>query len=99
MSQLTLDNSHKFTRPIIAFWESLKNGRGYYFPRNWNYLGQSLTLVYYTCFSKPAMHVDDCFKFKWHIILNITILESYNQQNFALNAIWMIISNATSFEA
>ena len=28
----------------------------------------SLTLVYYTCSSKPTVHVDDCFEFK----LNIT---------------------------
>lgn len=29
--------------------------------------------------------------------LNITELESSNRQNFALNAIWTIISNAVSF--
>ena len=35
------------------------------------------------------MHVDDCIKFKrYHM------LERCNQQNFVLNTIWMIISNA-----
>ena len=40
-----------------------------------------LTLVYYTCSSKPiAMHVDDCFKFK-----RCDTLERYNQENFVSN--------------
>ena len=41
-----------------------------------------------------AMHVDDCFKFKRH-----HMLERYGQQNFVLNTIWLviIISNAILF--
>ena len=53
--------------------------------RDWN------SLIYYTC-SKLAMHVDGCFKFeRYHT------LERYNQQNFVLNTVRAIISNATSF--
>ena len=50
------------------------------------------TPVYYTCSSKPAMHVDDCFEFKRYYIL-----DRCSQQNSALNTIWTIISNAVSF--
>ena len=44
------------------------------------------------CSSKFAMHVDDCFVFKRY-----RTLERYGQENFVLNTIRMIISNAVLF--
>ena len=51
------------------------------------------TLVYYSCTSKLATHVDDSFK----LYIRHYISERYNQQNFVLDIIRMIISNAISF--
>ena len=64
LSQLTLNNSHnshKLLELLIASYESLNNDEGYYF----DYV--SLTLVCYTCSSKPAIHVYDCFKTISHV--------------------------------
>ena len=92
MSQLTLNNSRNSvwftqTRLLIASCDSWKNDEVCDFSTNWNYV--SLTcLVYYTCSSKSAIRVEDCFELK---------RQRYDEQNFALNAIWMIISTTMSF--
>ena len=61
----------------FAFYESLKNSRGYYLinSKDWKVRIINSSILY---LRKRAMHVDACFKFKRN---DITMrLERYNQQ-------------------
>ena len=66
---------------------------------------EKIEIMYIIPILVNLVHVDDSFKFKrYHkkvVIKKKRILERYNQQNFVLNTIWMIIpyANIVLFEA